>query len=205
MDGDAYLINKEYKTENGVRSIEETQTLILVEVKSVSRLEYFSAGQNGLASSYVLVTNSANYDGQNEVIFEGKRYSIYRTFRDPENDDIELYLQLVQGDYKCVIKTLIGSQMNERGFRTYTYNSYNSYCNIKSASESQIYEASTSGIRVELVAIVRVSDYLSGVVMVEGRKVKPSHIVVDGTEYEIHKAQINDTTVELVLMETVNG
>ena len=65
--------------------------------------------------------------------------------------------------------------------------------------------AISTTLGVGAIAIVRVSDYLSSVVMVEGRKIKPSHIVVDGTEYEIHKAQINDTTVELVLMETVNG
>lgn len=205
MDGDAYLIQKTYTSNNGIKAVTELQVQIFVHVESVSRAEYFSAGQNGLASNYVLKTNSVNYNGENEVIYEGKRYSIYRTYRDPESDQIELYLELIQASYECVIKTMTSNSMDDRGFRTYNYNSYNAYCNIKSATDSQNYEASASGTRIDIVATVRISDYLSSIVVIEGRKVKPSLVVIDSVEYEIYKTIINDTTVELLLTETING
>lgn len=205
MDADAYLINKNYVTENGVKAVTETLEQILVSVGSITRNEYFSAGQNGLAPSIVLKTNAVNYSGQNEVKFENKRYSVYRSYRDPETDTIELYLSLNQGTYSCVLKSVASNTMDEEGFRTKTYHSYNTTCNIVKTSDIQINEASAEGISVDITAKVRISDYLSSIIVVDGKKVKPSIVVIEDAEYSIYKAIINDTTVELVLVESENG
>lgn len=64
-----------------------------VTVRSVTRSEWQAAGRAGLNPAFVLTTNRANYSGQTEVLYQGKRYSIYRTYSPPESDDIELYLE----------------------------------------------------------------------------------------------------------------
>lgn len=205
MDGDAYLVNKTYTTENGVKVVTEQLEQILVSIASVTRNEYFSAGQNGLAASLVLKTNCVNYSGQNEVIYDNKRYSVYRSYRNPDNDEIELYLSLNQGTYSCVLKSVASNTMDEEGFRTKTYHTYNTTCDIIKASDIQINEASAQGISIDISARVRISDYLSSVIVVDGKKVKPSIVVIDDAEYSIYKTIINDTTVELVLVESDNG
>lgn len=61
-------------------------------VSSVSRAEWYSAGQVGLTPEITFTTNAANYDGQNLAVYNGKTYSIYRTYFPQDSDTIELYL-----------------------------------------------------------------------------------------------------------------
>lgn len=94
MDGTAKLIKESGYTKDaiGQRIPSETTREIFCEEKSVGQQEYYNAGQYGLTAELVLVTPAVNYEGERIIDYEGKRYGIYRTYRNPKSDDIELYL-----------------------------------------------------------------------------------------------------------------
>ena len=61
-------------------------------VTSASRAEWNSAAVRGLQPELVVTTPACNYDGELAAIYHGVRYSIYRTYRQNDTDEIELYL-----------------------------------------------------------------------------------------------------------------
>ena len=95
MDGVAYLISQKYKigTLNERIPDGENRLEILVSVKSVGQKEWMDAGRNGFNSELKLTTAAVNYSGEKEIEYDGIHYSIYRTFRPDNSDEIELYLQ----------------------------------------------------------------------------------------------------------------
>ena len=99
MDGVAYLISRSYRKDALKQLIpdKEEQIEIFVTEKSISRSEFFNAGSNGLRAELVLVTPEVNYSGENEVMYNDVHYAIYRTYRAPESDDVELYLHKKAG------------------------------------------------------------------------------------------------------------
>lgn len=99
MDGIAFLVGKAYKKDNLGQYVEngEKKEEIFVTEESITRTEFFKAGQNGMRPEIMLKTATVNYSGQSEVEYEGERYSIYRTHKIPESDEIELYLQKKAG------------------------------------------------------------------------------------------------------------
>lgn len=60
---------------------------------SITRNEFDVAGKQGIRASIVLITASINYEGEEEVEYDGSIYTIYRTYKTPDTDDIELYLE----------------------------------------------------------------------------------------------------------------
>lgn len=94
MDDILTLITKtSTQDEIGALIEKEVKTDVFAQVRSVSRSEFWNAGQKGLSPSLVAVTRYTNYDDQTEAIWKGKRYTIYRTYFDG-HDDIELYLEV---------------------------------------------------------------------------------------------------------------
>lgn len=94
MDDEALLVSITYlKNDIGVMEEQRIMRRIWASQQSVSRAEFFRAGQNGLQPALVLTTSSVNYDGEGELIWHGKRYAIYRTYQPADSDEIELYLQ----------------------------------------------------------------------------------------------------------------
>ena len=94
MDGVAYLIAKTY-TEDSIKQkipVESEPREIFVTEESVTRADFFEAGRNGLRAELVLKTQAVNYSGEDEVIYNDVRYSIYRTWKRPDSDEIELHL-----------------------------------------------------------------------------------------------------------------
>lgn len=78
------LVKKNYSEDDiGNQISTSTETEILCCVKSISRDEYYKAAQADLWPSLVFVIHHFEYDGETEVIFEGKRYSVIRTYRQP--------------------------------------------------------------------------------------------------------------------------
>lgn len=73
------------------QKIETTQD-VFVQVDSISQNEFFEAGRNGLNPEYRFRMFFGDYEGQTECIFNGLRYSIYRTYRN-RNDVLELYVE----------------------------------------------------------------------------------------------------------------
>lgn len=61
-------------------------------VSSISRTEWYEAGQNGLNPEILFITPLVNYSGQKIAELNGNRYAIYRTYVPPDSDSIELYL-----------------------------------------------------------------------------------------------------------------
>jgi SPP1 family predicted phage head-tail adaptor len=97
-NGIAYLIGKTYTLDAIGQSIAtETRTMVYVTEKSISRSEWYDAGQQGLNPSIQLSTPRCNYSGQREIEYEGRRYSVYRTYLN--GDRVELYLELKGGTH----------------------------------------------------------------------------------------------------------
>ena len=94
MDDEALLVAETYRqNEIGVMESVRVVRAVWVSVQSVSRTEFYRAGQAGLQPSMVLTTPAVNYDGEEEVIYHGKHYAVYRTYQPPDSDEMELYLQ----------------------------------------------------------------------------------------------------------------
>lgn len=99
MDDVIYLISQSFKKDvlGQLIPCDEKRIEVLVEVLSISRAEFFSAGKNGLTPELVFKTSAINYSGEKIIEFGGKRYAVYRTFNIPGSDDIEIYVKKETG------------------------------------------------------------------------------------------------------------
>ena len=97
--GEAKLISIAYKEDGVGQQIpdREVETEILVRVESINRREWTDAGRNGFNPEIKLITAAINYSGEREIVFDGVRYSVYRTYNLPNSDEIELYLERKAG------------------------------------------------------------------------------------------------------------
>lgn len=75
----------------GSSADEDVRTAVFAEVDPVGRDEYETAGQQGMKAEYKFTVWAAEYDGQEEVEYNGRRLSIYRTYGARSDDKIELY------------------------------------------------------------------------------------------------------------------
>lgn len=73
----------------------ETEREIMCTVSGITRTEWAEAGKLGMDPQVKLITPAFNYNGERTVIFEGKRYGVYRTF--VSTDRLELYLEKKAG------------------------------------------------------------------------------------------------------------
>ena len=100
MDGVVYLIKKQRVKDSIGQYVdaEEIRTEILTEINSINRTEFSAAGRNGFNPDIFFKTPLINYNGEDEVEYNGIRYGIYRTYI-PANDSdfIELYAQKKAG------------------------------------------------------------------------------------------------------------
>ena len=62
------------------------------QVNSVTRSEFFEGGRVGLNPEYMITMFGPDYDGQEIIIYKGKRYAVYRTYQG-RNDTIEIYVE----------------------------------------------------------------------------------------------------------------
>lgn len=76
----------------GVPQNEVTETDVYARVESVSASEFFDAGQNGLKPEYRFTVSAWEYEDEEELSYNGRLYSIYRTYR-RSLDLIELYAE----------------------------------------------------------------------------------------------------------------
>lgn len=102
MDDLIYLISETYvKDEIGQLVPSEQSIPVWAHLQSVTRSEWYDAGQNGLQPQLVAITPIVNYNGESIVQIgngeQAKRYSVYRTFFGPDTDSIELYLEKKAG------------------------------------------------------------------------------------------------------------
>lgn len=80
------------KDEYGVDRTVKTARGVFCKVRSASRAEFFDGGRNGLNPEYSFVMFAADYQGETIVEYEGKTYSVYRTYR-TDADYIEIYVE----------------------------------------------------------------------------------------------------------------
>ena len=69
----------------------EEETTVFCEVDSITQSEFYQAANTELNPEYKFTIFFGDYDGQPIVIYNGVRYSIYRSYR--TGDDLELYVE----------------------------------------------------------------------------------------------------------------
>ena len=72
---------------------------------------------------------------------------------------------------------------------------------IKSARQTEFYQAIHEGMKVEVVAVVNIDDYKAAAVTVDGKTVRPSLAVYDGVTYKIVRPWMKARRLELSLQE----
>lgn len=88
-----YLIGMTYSADAiGQRIPTDTSRKVYANVRSVTRSEWATAGQMGLKPELMAVIFEPDYQGEEIVEINSKRYGVYRTFHDA-NDRLELYLE----------------------------------------------------------------------------------------------------------------
>ena len=75
----------------------ETETVVLCGLKSVGRNEFYSAAVTGLKPELVFVIHGYEYNGEQEVKFEGNRYRVIRTYL-TDFEEVELTCERVTAD-----------------------------------------------------------------------------------------------------------
>lgn len=80
------------KDEYGVDRMVKTARDVFCKVRSASRAEFFDGGRKGLNPEYSFTMFAADYQGETIVEYEGKTYSVYRTYR-TDADYIEIYVE----------------------------------------------------------------------------------------------------------------
>lgn len=95
MDAVAYLIS--FKTEKNTLMQEkktEVKRHVFCEKSGIKRAEFAAGGQKGLKPEFMLTVSDIDYHGESEVVVDGVRYGIYRTYPAPDSlDYIELYCE----------------------------------------------------------------------------------------------------------------
>ena len=94
MDDVLKLIKSTYtKNKYGVDVATEEKREIFCKCDSISRNEFFEAGRNGLNPSYRFTVAAVDYDDEELIEYNSKRYAIYRTYHIPGTDYMELYVE----------------------------------------------------------------------------------------------------------------
>ena len=99
FDSNLTLISRTPTNDRGPRGqllYTEEKHDTVCEVVPVSRDEYFRGAINGIACEHEFKINPIEYNNEKFVEYEGKRYSIYRTYQ-ASPDELELYVEFVPG------------------------------------------------------------------------------------------------------------
>lgn len=75
--------------------VEQTRTTktVFADINSVSQTEFFNGGRLGLQPSLKATIYDFEYNGEPIVKYNGKLYSVYRTYAVNGSDRLELYLE----------------------------------------------------------------------------------------------------------------
>lgn len=76
----------------GVWQKAKTARDVFCAVESVTRDEFFEGGRNGFNPQFRITMFSYDYQGEEEVEYNGVSYGVYRTYR-AKTDIIELYVE----------------------------------------------------------------------------------------------------------------
>ncbi|MFD1885583.1 phage head closure protein [Paenibacillus wenxiniae] len=73
---------------------EPVETALLCRQQSVSRSEFYNAAAAGLQPEILFTIHAYEYDGQRELLFEGSKYKVIRTYQ-ASFEELELTCQKV--------------------------------------------------------------------------------------------------------------
>lgn len=86
------LVAKTITTDKyGNEVAKETERTVFCEVDSISQTEFYAAANTELNPEYKFTIFFGDYEGEEVVVFNGARYSVYRTYR--TGDNLELYAE----------------------------------------------------------------------------------------------------------------
>lgn len=94
---DLVTITTEKDNINQVVEKTRTSKSVFAEISSVSQTEFFSGGRIGLQPSLKAVIYDFEYNHEPLVRYDGRLYSVYRTFAVNGSDKLELYLEEKEG------------------------------------------------------------------------------------------------------------
>lgn len=98
MDSVITLIKQRYSANSiGEQIPEEQRTTVFTMIQSVSGEEWDRAGRNDLQAVYRAVMPAVNYSDERVVEYCGRRYGVYRVYRQDDSDLVELYLEQKAG------------------------------------------------------------------------------------------------------------
>ena len=85
---------KEVRTQDELKiwHSETVKREVFAQVDSVTRSEFFEGGRSGLNPEFRFTLFAPDYEGELEVIYNGERYVVYRTYF-ARTDIIELYVE----------------------------------------------------------------------------------------------------------------
>ncbi|MDM5333432.1 phage head closure protein [Ureibacillus composti] len=90
------LISTSFTVDELFQEVEaKTEREVFADKRSASQSEFFNAGQIGLKPQYVFTIRLSEYADETELVYNGKTYSIYRTYEKGEN--IELHSEVRVG------------------------------------------------------------------------------------------------------------
>ncbi len=91
---DVIKLIKETKTQdaNGVWRKSETVRAVFCQVDSITRDEFYDAGRNGMNPEFRITMFGPDYEGEQTIEFNGRRYGVYRTYQ-ARTDSLELYVE----------------------------------------------------------------------------------------------------------------
>ena len=84
----------------GVWVTSETERDVFCSVDSVTRGEFFEGGRAGFKPEYRITMFYVDYEDEDTVIYNGKAYGVYRTYK-AKTDTIELYVERKVGVKKA--------------------------------------------------------------------------------------------------------
>ena len=92
---DVLILLTPTKTQDRLGVWQETLTerTVFCQWHSVTRAEFFDAGRNGLNPEFQFTIFHGDYAGETLCRYAGQAYSIYRTYRGPNSDYLELYVE----------------------------------------------------------------------------------------------------------------
>ena len=95
FEGTAILKKAVVTMDEALNEIETyTERTVFVRPRSVYASEFYQAAAVGLKPSLTLVLSSfADYDGEKLVEYNGKEYTVTRTYQRPDRDSVELTLE----------------------------------------------------------------------------------------------------------------
>lgn len=88
------LIGRTWEVDEiGQRFSKETEREVFCEIDGISRSEWNVAVSNGMKPDFRATISMIEYDGETVLKWRGNKYSVYRTYADFRNDQIELYCE----------------------------------------------------------------------------------------------------------------